>query len=135
MTRADDRLECRIPIAGSCFCAGDCSANSTAEDKEDDADDGTLLKVPALWCELPMCINGSNSSQDASNTQPLQDSAPQKNISQIPLNGSNETSGISASNVTNSGASNVTNSGTGNGTNSTSVWSELKNPKFPAYKL
>ncbi|CAE7753118.1 Cpn2 [Symbiodinium sp. CCMP2456] len=79
-------LGCRIPLIDTCFCPGDCSANTTREaaeededeededeedeDDEDDdeADDGPLIKVPASWCKLPLCISkrsvssGSNAS-------------------------------------------------------------------------
>ncbi|CAE7381487.1 Chad [Symbiodinium necroappetens] len=65
-------LGCRISLTGTCFCPGDCSANATREaaeedededeedgDNEDDdeTDDGPLIKVPASWCKLPLCIS------------------------------------------------------------------------------
>ncbi|CAE7234085.1 fliI [Symbiodinium natans] len=66
-------FRCRIIFSGPCFCAGDCS-NSTDgdedgdEDDEDDEDDGPLVKVPASWCELPMCTSheSGNATSNAS---------------------------------------------------------------------
>ncbi|CAE7218389.1 Cpn2 [Symbiodinium sp. CCMP2592] len=73
-------LGCRLPLIATCFCPGDCSANTTREaaeegdeedgedEDEDEIDDGPLIKVPASWCELPLCISkrSVNSSSNAS---------------------------------------------------------------------
>jgi len=78
-------LGCRIPLIATCFCPGDCSANTTREaaeegdeedgEDEDEIDDGPLVKVPASWCELPLCVSkrSVNSSSNASGARPEQD--------------------------------------------------------------